>query len=571
MAGEENFLKFAVMESTAKPSCNIVADLMVAHGIQVVIASPGSRNAPLVVALSRRPELKVLTVVDERQGAFNALGIALESRKPVALVCTSGTAVLNYLPAVAEAYYRAIPLVVVSADRPVEWIDQDDSQTLWQDRALEPYVKRAWSLDGEAVSPNRLWHVSRCINDLLMEAVSSRPGPVHLNLRLDAPLGSMADYTPDSACVIEAVKIRKELPEHVAQELADKLSSSKTLVIAGFMSPDEKLQAEIKQLLTHPNVAVVAESVANLNVPGVHHYIDTLLCNTEISHELQPQVVITLGGALISRKIKEYLRSLSSEVEHWAVGVSHTTVDCFQHLKLRIDMPEAPFFHSINKHWTDSQPSTYASVWQQAQVQARFRVTQFLDRFPWSDFKAMGMVFEAIPTDWNLQVSNGTAIRYAQLFLQGREGRCDGNRGVSGIDGSTSTAIGAGWASEGTTCLITGDMSCQYDVGALGSQLLTPRMKMVVLCNGGGGIFRFVNSTRTLPERERFFGAGPMNLPLKSLSAAYGWAYYEAQSAQELEKVLPEFISQAHRPALLGLHTPHDLSAQLLTQFLGER
>ena len=179
------------METSAKISCQILVDLLVANNITNVVISPGSRNAPLVIAISRCEALNKHIVIDERSAAFVALGMAIETGTPTVLVCTSGTAVLNYSPAIAEAYYRRVPIIVVSADRPVEWIDQDDSQTLRQYEALANYVKRSYNIPDNINNDTSIWYVNRIINDAIMNATSGRLAPVHINMQFDEPLNGI--------------------------------------------------------------------------------------------------------------------------------------------------------------------------------------------------------------------------------------------------------------------------------------------------------------------------------------------------------------------------------------------
>ena len=173
------------METTSKIACNILVDVLAAQGIRKFVVSPGSRNAPIIVALSRRDDVVKHVIVDERSAAFVALGIAQQSGEAVGIVCTSGTALLNYAPAVAEAYYQKLPLIVISADRPREWIDQDDSQTIRQYEALSQFVKKSYDLPARCDDATAQWYVNRMVNDAVIEATGGQPAPVHINLQLD--------------------------------------------------------------------------------------------------------------------------------------------------------------------------------------------------------------------------------------------------------------------------------------------------------------------------------------------------------------------------------------------------
>lgn len=557
------------MLSTSHNTCNILADLLIAHGVTDAVISPGSRNAPLIIAVSRRSEINCHVVVDERSAAFIALGMSIQSGRPVAIICTSGTALLNYAPAVAEAFYRHVPLVVISADRPEEWIDQDDSQTIWQQDALSPYVKRHWDISARADFPNGPWWTDRMINDALLEAVNGRPGPVHLNVRLDAPLHTMNDYECGSARTISMLSSSSQLPVAEARRIALPLASpKKVLIIAGFHSPDEKLNRALIKLASLPNIAVMTESISNLHSPLFINRIDSTLCrlSSEDRELLRPDVVITLGGAIVSRHIKEWLRGMSG-LEHWHIGISHTTVDCLKRLTVRVDIDATTFLGQMASALQPHRaPSSYSELWHKAVIHAGEIHDKYVASSPWSDLRAMSYIFKHIPRRYNLHLSNGTPVRYAQLMDCRTIHRSECNRGVSGIDGCTSTALGASVIYKGITLLISGDMSFQYDISALSSTLLSPRFKMIVMCNGGGGIFRFIGATSALPEREEFFAVGT-RLPLPELCSGYGIKYFEAHDEQTLSSALPDFFAESDYPALLAIHTPPEISAEVLKEY----
>ena len=560
------------MLTTAHLSCNILADLLIAHGVRHTVISPGSRNTPLILALSRREEMKCHVVIDERSAAFIALGMGIQSGEPVALVCTSGTALLNYAPAVAEAFYRQVPLIVISADRPEEWIDQDDSQTLWQQDALAPYVKRSCDISARIDFPNGPWWTDRMINDTLLEATNGRHAPVHINVRLDAPLNVQTDYQTGSARVIEIVSPKASLPVSEIRAMAMPLASPRcVLIVAGFHAPDEKLNRALIKLASLPNIVVMTESISNLHSREFISRIDSTLCRlTEYERErLRPDIVITLGGAIVSRHIKEWLRSLPN-LEHWHVGISHTTIDCFKHLTKRVDMDETLFMTQLAAAMQPHRAECgYSKEWDDVAYRAVGAHESYVINAPWSDLKAFSIIFADMPRRYNLHLSNGTAIRYAQLMDCDMVHRSECNRGVSGIDGCTSTALGASVLYKGVTLLISGDMSFQYDISALSSRLMSPKFKMIVMCNGGGGIFRFIGATSSLPETEKYFAVGT-NLPLRELCKGYDIEYFEAYDEKSLSMSLAKFYTENDRPVLLAVHTPAEISADVLKGYFKE-
>lgn len=561
------------MLSTDKAACNILADLLSAHGIRDVVLSPGSRNAPLVVALSRRSELRCVTVIDERVAGFTALGLALQSGGAAALVCTSGTALLNYAPAVAEAFYRKVPLIVVSADRPSQWIDQDDSQTMRQSGALSEIVKESYDIPaGVESTTDGLWLANRLINDALLTALGGRRAPVHINLQLDSPLSNhTTDYRTSSARRIAAVTPREDLTVAHARELGQRLASPRRImIVCGFSRPDSRLNRAMSRLAELPNVAVLTESVANLHSKDFIGRIDTVLSamTAEERAAMRPDTVITAGGALVSRHIKEYLRSLDP-LDHWHVGLSHTTIDCFRRLTLRVDMDPGIFFSQLASAMQPLRAECdYADRWHKLRERAEARHDAFAGNAPWSDLKAFSTIIPLIPPRWDVHFSNGTPVRYAQLEDCSRLHRCDCNRGVSGIDGSTSTAIGASLGYEAApTLLISGDMSAQYDIGAMFAGHVPARFRMIIIANGGGGIFRFIKATSDLPELDDRL-ACRVGIPWSRIAAPLGWRCFECASADDIRRAWPEFSDESSEaPALMTVTTDGRLSAAVLQQY----
>lgn len=558
------------MENTDKVICRDLVAILERHGVRKAFVSPGSRNAPLLVAIARSGAIDPTVVVDERCAAFMALGYGVISGEPIALVCTSGTALLNYAPAVAEAYYRQVPLIVISADRPMEWIDQDDSQTLRQHGALSNFVKASYDIpDTPGVSME--WYAARSFNDAMLRALNGRRAPVHINIQINEPIGRIVDCPKAAPKMINMITPREDLTVTESREIGQRIASPRrVMIVSGFMAPDRRLNAALGKLAQLPNVVVLTETVANLHGKYFIQAIDTVISEMTDREkvDLAPDVVITVGGALVSRFIKHYLRGLDN-VEHWHVGLSHTTVDCFMALTQRIEMVPSVFFMQLASAMQPHRAACdYADRWLRLNDRATSTRQAYVAHAPWSDLKAFATLLPMLGNDVNLQLSNGTPVRYAQILAGFRHHRCDCNRGVSGIDGCTSTAAGAAMAYGGRpTLLITGDMSAQYDVGALAAASAIPDLRIVVIRNNGGGIFRFINSTAGLPERERFFAVG-MNVPVRQLAEAYGFDYFEAADESGLRAVFRRFMDGAKgRPAILAIDTPANESAEVLKGF----
>jgi len=495
------------MTTSDKYVVRMTAALLEAYGVRDIVASPGSRVAPLIHAVAARyPEGEIHTVIDERQAAFQALGISLATGAPVALMCTSGSAMLNYAPALAEAYYRQIPLIAITADRPADVIDQDDSQTIRQPGALENIVKQTVDIDGEASDECRCCAVNRELNRALATAIEAPAGPVHINIHLDTPLSGAVAYDPvERFRKIEIVRPGMQFRFDCPGTFADK----RILIVCGFMRPDERLSGVMKEL--SQRIPVVAEHVSNI-VSGSYADIDAMLAMYGDDKGLVPDIVISTGGSIISRWLKEWLRGLPEDTQLWRVGRDRCIVDTYNRVERVYDMEPVKFFSALDEALLSDTPDTgYRDAWRNAGAACAGCVGRFISRAHWSQLKAMRMIFEGIEgQDTVLHLSNGMTVRYAAL-LSPRFRRIECNRGVSGIDGSTSTAVGDAIASpEHQVWLLTGDMSAVYDMSALLTPGLPTNLRVVVFSNGGGNIFRTIRSTRGLGICEQRLAVGPL-------------------------------------------------------------
>lgn len=556
--------------------CSILFDILVSKGVKDVVCSPGSRNAPLLIAAASRSALRKHVVIDERSAAFMALGIAQVSRKPVALVCTSGTALLNYSPAVAEAFYQSLPLIVISADRPEQWIDQDDSQTLRQFEALSNFVKKSYRIPAYGNIDKELqWYVNRIVNDAMIEALCRRKGPVHINVELGEPLGRKIPRSVTSERMIDFIGADAIGNKELIRELASKAAASKVLLVAGFLPPDSRLHKAVGELAGLPNVVVMTETLSNLHVGNYATCIDSVLTaySSGILDSEVPDLVISLGGSLVSRKLKEYLRRNAWQCEHWAIGWYHTTSDCFMSLSKRIEADPARLLHQLAV-MLRRQPilptvCDYAARWRRLRENAMRAKSDFISEAPWSDLRAFDILTRSLPQETNLFLSNGTAVRYAQLLGENAPHASYCNRGVSGIDGSISTAVGGAKMYKGRTVVVTGDMSMAYDLNALSLPQMPKGLVIIVVDNSGGGIFRFIPSTSDLEEREEYFCAPP-TLPLKHLAPAYGFDYAEASDKETLSGLLHEIFSMPRdsAPFILRIITDGETSAEQLKKYM---
>ena len=557
------------MIDTDKYLCRALMGLLPKYGSTDIVVCPGTRNAPLVQAASVSP-LVLHHVIDERVAAFVAVGMAAVDGRPVAAVCTSGSAVMDMAPACAEAYYRQIPLVVVSADRPRQWIGQGDGQTIRQAGALDAVVRGSWDIPVPH-NQDEAYAAVRAFNDALRTALAEPCGPVHINIQIDAPIGSTIETVRrEDIPFIEVCEDKDNgVSDAFAEEIARRLMAyRRILFLPGVMPPDLAVSQALAELSEYPQVVVSPEILSNVHVVGAN--IDVILnaLTEEERRGLLPEVVVTVGSGITSALAKEWLRDgvRLGITRHWHIGPEEHAVDTF--LGQTVAIPVAPrrILPALASHCRNYSDDTgYAALWHSYAEKAKAANKNFFAALPWCGLSAVRQVIKSLPEDWGLHLSNGTTVRYAQAAEYGHVSRVDANRGVNGIDGSTATAIGAAMVSPRPVLLITGDMSAQYDIGALMTEDVPARFKMVVINNSGGGIFRAIANTRHLPVMPQYL-AGGVNLPLRELCRGLGFGYYRADCAETLKTAFDEMIHNENVPCVLEAVVPADVDADIFRQ-----
>ena len=542
-------------------------DICWAKGMEYVIVSPGSRNAPLSISFAKDDRIKSLVIVDERSAGYFALGIAQQTRKPVGLVCTSGTALLNYGPAVAEAFYQRLPLVVISADRPVEWIGQDDSQALPQVNVFGQFVKASYQLPLDANNPDDCWYLNRMVNEALSKAQSGRLGPVHINFPLREPLYGVKPYPNSIERVIGKINSVDELSAGTISSIATIVNSNQKIVIlAGLLHPQAELNELLAELAQNKNVVILTESVSNLHNKEFLPCIDRVICSIkdEEIDNFKPDLLINFGGPLVSKMIKSFLRN-NKPKEHWFVGKEDHFIDTFKNLTSHIDVSPLAFFKQLLPMIKPSD-SSFSDCWKCRDAEVSEIHSDYLKNIEWSDLKVFEQILHAIPEGGNLQLANSSVVRYAQLFKTSAALTYNSNRGTSGIDGCTSTAAGAALVNGKTTTLITGDISFFYDSNALWNKYLQPNFKIILINNGGGGIFRFISGPSGVDELEEYFET-VQDYKAGKLAETFGLDYFYAENQEEVNSILPNFYSVSNRAAILEIKTPRTVNDQVLINY----
>ena len=530
------------------------------YNINTIVISPGSRNAPLIIGFNTSEDIKTLSIVDERCAAFFALGIAQQTRKPVALLCTSGSALLNYYPAIAEAYYSNIPLLIISADRPSYLIDIGDGQTIKQENVFENHILYAANLG----TKNDTENIKKAI-----ETVIHKKGPAHINVPFDEPLYETEYVNYKKEVVVEELKtsLIDEIPLEVdeLQKYADVWNAStKKMVLVGAHFPDELLQTQLEHLVKDPSVLVLIENTANVSHSKFINSIDKLIfpLDTDELEKFRPDILLSLGGLIVSKKIKQHLRKYKP-THHWHADAKRAfdTFHCLtHHFKISSQLFFSQFFFL-----TKITKSTYQNYWLQKKQFRLKKHQEFVDNCAFSDLKVISKVLASIPNNSQLQLSNSSVIRYSQLFNINKTLHVFCNRGTSGIDGSTSTAIGAAYAVKENTVFITGDISFFYDSNALWNNYIPSNFRIIVLNNGGGGIFRFIPGPEESNVLDYF--ETPHNLTAAHLCKMYNFEYSIVENENDLNMQLSKFYKKSKFPKLVEVFTPREENGKILKAY----
>lgn len=552
-------------------------------GVKNIVISPGSRNAPLTISFTKNSFFNCFSIVDERCAAFFAMGMAQHLQEPVAVICSSGSAMLNFYPAVAEAYYSDIPLVVVSADRPSYRIDIGDGQTIRQENVLERHIGYSANLKqdvshatktiskyGESLLGNSQEEVQVHNEKEIAKALAiafDEKYPVHINIPFEEPLYGRVE---EPSIQIQNIEIETGLGTPT-EENWDELSkiwsnSSKKMVLVG-VNRHSVIEAEVLEMLANdPNTVLFTETTSNLHHPDFFESIDSIIApieksesREELFQKLQPELLVTFGGLIVSKKIKAFLREYKPE-QHWHIDTKKAN-DTFYCLTKHIKINPNQFFKRMGANGSDE--SNFKTFWEHRKDNYEKKRKDYLKEIPFSDFMAFDRIIKTIPKGYQVHLANSSTVRYAQLFAMDPSLQVFCNRGTSGIDGTTSTAIGSSIYSNMPTVLLTGDLSFFYDSNALWNKYLRPDFRIVLINNSGGGIFRILPGKEDTEEFETFFETSHQ-LSAKHLAKMYGFDHITAKNENELEAGLEEFYSSSERTKILEVATPRVLNNKIL-------
>ena len=525
--------------------------------IQHIVISPGSRNAPLTIGFTNQEDFTCYSIADERCAAFFALGLAQQSQKPVAVVCTSGSAVLNYYPAVAEAFYSQIPLLIVSADRPKNKIDIGDGQTIRQENVFANHIVFSANLSENASAQNDNLIVSA------IERAISLKGPAHINVPFEDPLYETLLEPTYIPTISNSFNAKSEFNLD-AKFLSEWQSAKKKLILVGELLPNAIEKKYVEFLANDESVLVLLEKTSNLHHPTFIDRIDTLISTFSEDEKLnfQPDILLTFGGMVVSKRIKSLLRNYKPK-QHWHIDEIRA-YDTFGCLSQHFQTNSTSFLSQlvVNNLVESNYQLDFQFIWQDRLVKHE----KYMSEIPFSDFKVFDFLSRNLPENIQLQVSNSSPIRYLQLVELNKTIEVFSNRGTSGIDGSTSTAIGAAIANKKPTIFVTGDISFLYDSNALWNNYIPKHFKIIIINNSGGGIFRILPGHQETETFNTFFETSHQ-LTAEHLAKMYAFEYTSVQNEAELHAVWDSFISNDNKPSILEIFTPEKINDIVLLDY----
>lgn len=558
-----------------------------------VVISPGSRNVPLAIGFASNKKFKCYSIVDERSAAFFALGLSQKSKKPTILICTSGSALLNYYPAVAEAYYSEIPLIILSADRPEYKINIGDGQTINQSNVFEKNILYSNSLKQDcshATEEIIKSNLQKIVNDKadyskiekLQKSIQknneeiieiafnlsiNKMQPVHLNVPMEEPLYEFNDSPSIS------VKVKKKPEKKLSLTDLDNFykainKASKIMILIGVSDGNILSKKSIQKINSCSSIIVMKEHTSNVFNESFISNIDRLIGPIELQSnsdslfdELSPEIVISLGGMIVSKKIKSFLRNYKPR-KHFHIG-NNISKDSFYLGVEHINTNANKFFENIDLNKSDSK---YFEKWNQLDYSKLDLHNRYMKVINFSDLKVFEILTNWIPKKYNIQVANSTPIRYFQLFDLKNKNMMFANRGTSGIDGSTSTAIGSSVQNDSPVLLVTGDLSFFYDVNALWNNHIPKNFRIIIINNSGGGIFKILPGFK---ENNLFseFIETQHNLSARLIAKMFNFNYTRVSTKFGLNLYLRTFFKNSKKPKILEIKTSSVKSTKILKEY----
>ena len=549
---------------------SVLTETLKRLGLTTAVICPGSRSTPLAIAFANQEGIDAIPILDERSAAFFALGIARRCKLPVVLVCTSGTAGANFYPAIIEAEESRVPLLVLTCDRPPELRDCHSGQTIDQLKLYGTYPNWQTELALPSADMGMLAYLRQTIIHAWGRALYPVAGVVHINIPFRDPLAPLPDGISSNLLNEEdffrGIKQSVKPMQRYAQNFPVQWQKSRRgIIIAGVAQPENAREyvsaiAHLSKLLQFP---VLAEGLSPVrNYASLNPYListyDLLLRNTELSKQLQPEVVIQVGELPTSKELRNWLTS--TQAQRWVIEESNHNLDPLHgkttHLQVSIEQLAEAYKFSPKDN------NSYLQLWCECNAKVRLKIDiEMAEIEQIFECKTAWLLSKALPTETPIFISNSMPVRDIEFFWQPSNSNIQPffNRGANGIDGTLSTALGIAHRQQ-SSVMLTGDLALLHDTnGFLLNNKFVGHLTIILINNNGGGIFEMLPISKFEPPFEDFF-ATPQNIDFAKICATYNVEYELINSWEQLKEKINLLPSTGIR--VLELQTNRKLDAQ---------
>lgn len=539
-------------------SVQIILSLLKQYGIKDVVLSPGGSDIPLIHSIETDPDFNCFSVVDERSAAYYAMGISQTKNRAVACVCTSGTAVSNYLPGITEAFYQNVPVVAITADKNPYFQDQLETQKIWQNHVFDGVVKKSVDLPLVKTADDE-WLCNRLVNEALLELNHNGAGPVQINV----PIVGRTDIYDCQILPKERRINRRILNDDAWSYFAKHLSKKRIMVVVGQnLVFNESDICNMNLFFKRTNSIFSTEHLSNLTCDGcLNTYPLTEMFLPNRIQCLKPDLVISIGNNLAAYNLKPFLRNNFNSIENWLIWENGTVRDAYKSLTEIIECDPAFFFETITKYLPADNPThEYYEAWKRETDKIKIPLFEF------SNFYVAQQLSKIIPAKSILHLAILNSTRVMQFFKLNEGVRTYSNVGALGIDGCVSTFAGQAAATEQLAFLLVGDLSFFYDMNAAGVRSVSNNVRIILLNNGGGSEFQFFMGKKRIPTIDSNICAEHEKVAagwIKSL----GYEYYMASNKEEFDAVIDAFGKPSAKPMFLEVLTDMEEDANLTNQF----
>lgn len=545
-----------------KSNIRQLVSLLAANHIENMVLCPGSRNSPIVETIVTCGKFTCHSVVDERSAGFYAMGMYLATNKYAAVCCTSGTALLNLAPSVAEAYYQQIPLLIISADRPKRWINQMDGQTLTQTGVFNDYIKKEVQL-AEGDDEETRWYNNRMINEALCSMSYAGYGPVHINVPISEPLFDFTDIALPDERRIHIVNTDS------VPNLAECWNSAhKVMIVCGQFYA--KNAPNMFHILRDKGCVVLCEILSNyqFNDNYITNFDSALykICKDKKDKAFVPDLIISMGGHVVSKRLKKFLRE--NEVRHWAVNANGNITDTYMNIEKVLVCSEMNFINEVGK-LPQRCDEFQKSWWNLSRAISKSGELYFQSiKTEMSAMTLMGELMSRMDDHYSLFLANSMTVRLAQLFhTPGQYIPTYCNRGVNGIEGSLSTAVGYASRSEDICVAVIGDLSFFYDMNVLRHACHLTNLRILLINNGGGGIFDTLHGLENAVSLNGYVAANHQT-NAEGWATGLGFGYMKITQTSQIENALELLLdANSKRPVLIEASTDAKIDKKVFNNY----